>query len=246
MRKREDAFGHLLTDHFVSGHSTLEVVKRDDGYIDVGFGSEIYFSTYRDWPKHLREAIDSARGRVLDVGCGAGRHALYLQKRGRDVLGIDTSPLSVKLCRRRGVRSARVASATRIPARWGPFDTIIMMGNNFGLLENPKRARWLLKRFASLTGPDGVIIAETLDPYNTTAPYHLRYHRRNRRRGRMGGQVRIRVRYQDYATPWFDYLFVSKKELGVLLDGSGWRVRRYFEGGGPTYVMLLEKEDRSA
>ena len=39
----------------------------------------------------------------------------------------------------------------------------------------------------------------------------------------MGGQVRIRIRYKDYATPWFDYLLVSKKELAEILDGTGWQ-----------------------
>jgi 2-polyprenyl-3-methyl-5-hydroxy-6-metoxy-1,4-benzoquinol methylase len=51
-----------------------------------------------------KKAIDYAKGRVLDVGCGAGRHILYLQKKGLKVLGIDQSPLAVNMCKLRGAK----------------------------------------------------------------------------------------------------------------------------------------------
>ena len=57
----------------------------------------------------------------------------------------------------------------------------------------------------------------------------------------MSGQVRIRARYQKYKTPWFDYLFVSKKELESLLKGTGWKVRKYLDGPNDMYIMILEK-----
>jgi hypothetical protein len=92
-----------------------------------------------------------------------------------------------------------------------------------------------------MTANKGRIIAEILDPYDTTAPEHRRYHRRNRRRGRLAGQVRIRVRYKDWATPWFDYLFVSQPELRSILKGTGWGVERIIRSTGPTYMAILGK-----
>jgi hypothetical protein len=74
----------------------------------------------------------------------------------------------------------------------------------------------------------------------TDNPLHFAYHRRNRRRGRMAGQLRIRVRYQKYATPWFDYLVVSRKEMGTLLRGTGWAVERFLPGA-PTYIAVIGK-----
>jgi 2-polyprenyl-3-methyl-5-hydroxy-6-metoxy-1,4-benzoquinol methylase len=44
------------------------------------------------------EAMQFVKGRVLDVGCGEGRHSLYLQEKWFDVLGIDISPLAIKVC----------------------------------------------------------------------------------------------------------------------------------------------------
>ena len=102
--------------------------------------------------------------------------------------------------------------------------------------------RWLLRRFAGMTSPGARIIAETNDPYQTSNPLHLRYHRRNRAAGRMGGQIRIRVRYRNLATPYFDYLMVSKDEMRRIACGAGWRVARFIDSPGSIYIAVLEKE----
>lgn len=57
----------------------------------------------------------------------------------------------------------------------------------------------------------------------------------------MGGQFRMRVRYQDKATPWFDYLFVSRPELRRLLRGTPWQIERLIDSGGRSYVAVLTK-----
>jgi hypothetical protein len=112
---------------------------------------------------------------------------------------------------RRGVRDARVLPITRVSRRLGEFDTIAMLGNNFGLFGSPRRAHWLLARFRGLTSPTARILAELRHPYRTNDPDHRRYHQRNRRRGRLPGQLRLRVRCGGASTPWFDYLLVSPR-----------------------------------
>lgn len=57
----------------------------------------------------------------------------------------------------------------------------------------------------------------------------------------MSGQMRARVRYRRYCTPWFDYLIVSPDEMKAILTGTGWRVRRYLKSGGSVYVAVIEK-----
>ncbi|MFH1689895.1 MAG: class I SAM-dependent methyltransferase [Candidatus Eisenbacteria bacterium] len=240
MKKHQDAFGREIYDYFNHG-TGREIVERDDGLIDISSGPAAYFTEYKDWGPHLRKAIGYARGRVLDVGCGAGRHSLYLQKKGHDVLGIDVSPLAVKVTRLRGVREARVMPVTKVTSRLGTFDTVLMFGNNFGLFESRKRATWLLGRFRTVTSGDARIIVESCDPYRTTDRFHLDYHKLNRRRGRMPGQTRLRVRYRTYATPWFDYLLASPDEMKELVDGTGWKVTRVFRSRGPAYSAVIER-----
>ena len=122
----------------------------------------------------------------------------------------------------------------------GVFDTIVMLGNNFGLFGSKAKARGLLRRFHKLTSDRGRIVAETRDVYGTDDPAHLAYHERNRRRGRMAGQVRLRTRHRLQATPWFDYLMVSPSELVELLEGTGWHLARTLEADD-LYIAVIEK-----
>jgi len=240
MGKMHDAFGQEIWAHF-RGKDSFEIIERDDGYFDASSGAKVYFSDYGDWPSIERRAMAFAKGRVLDVGCGAGRHSLYLQGKGLDVTGIDNSPLAVKVCKLRGLKRVRLMSITQVDFNSNSFDTIIMLGNNFGLFGSEKRARWLLRKFYRMTSSDATIIAESNDPYRTDNPDHLRYHRLNRRRGRMAGQLRIRVRFGKYVGNWFNYLIVSKEEMKYLLKGTGWRVKEFISSKSSPYVAIIEK-----
>ena len=238
----QDAYGHLLSDYH-NGQENVEIVEREDRFINTSrLGPRTYFAEYQDWAEHQKLAIKYAAGRVLDIGCGAGRHAIYLQEQGHDVLGTDISPLAIQTCQHRGLNNALVMPVTQASSKLGTFDTILMMGHNFGLAGSYKRAKWLLRRFAAMTTDTAKIISETLNPYQTEDPCHLAYHQFNRDRGRMSGQLRLRIRYRHYITPWFDYLFVSKSEMEDILDGTAWQVERYIDAADtPTYVAILTK-----
>ena len=242
MTKTQDAFGQAMYDYLRGHRGGSEIVEREDGLVDVTGGPGIYFREYPEWPSYERRALRHAAGRILDVGCGAGRVALYLQQSGRDVVGIDNSPMAIRTCRSRGVRDARVLPVTGVNSRLGTFDTILMFGNNFGLMEGRKRAEWLLRRFHGMTSKRGRILAQSTDPHQTRQPDHLQYHAQNRRRGRMSGQVRIRVRYRKCATPWLDYLLVSKDEMTELLKDAGWSVWKFLDSNGPGYIAVIRKE----
>ena len=238
--KTGDAYGQWMLAA-LEGSVPGEIVERDDGFIALGsLGSGLYLAPFRRWPPHHRRAMRFVRGRTLDVGCGPGRVCLHLQERGHDVVGIDISPGAIEVSRRRGVHDARVLSIDDLDESLGTFDTIVMLGNNFGLFASAAKAKRLLRRFARLTSARGRIVAESRDVYATDDPDHLAYQARNRKRGRMSGQIRIRVRYRDLATPCFDYLMVSPDELRALAEPAGWTVARILESED-TYVAVLEK-----
>ena len=96
MKYDQDAYGHAVFD-YLKGMGGSEIGERDDGFVSPSGGPKVYFGNYRDWSPDQRKAMRYVRGRVLDIGCGAGRHSLYLQEKGFDVLGIDTSPLALKV-----------------------------------------------------------------------------------------------------------------------------------------------------
>jgi SAM-dependent methyltransferase len=236
----QDAYGQMMYDRW-QGMPSYEIDERDDGFVGSPLDAAAYLAPFAEWPAHQQRAMAYAVGSVLDVGCGAGRCSLYLQEQGHSVLATDLSPLAIRTCRERGLRHAQVLSITELTARAGIFDTIIMLGNNFGLFGSHKRARWLLRRFLSLTSPRARIIAESTDPHQTTVPEHLAYQERNRQRGRLPGQIRLRIRYRTYRTPWFDYLLVSEAEMEEILAGTGWQVAEYLDSPGPAYVAVIER-----
>jgi len=241
MKEVQDAYGRQVYD-YLKRKEAWQICERDDGFFGVSAGANYYFSEYEKWNDREKKAIRFVKGRVLDIGCGAGRVSLYLQRKGFDVLGVDVSPLAVRVCKLRGLRQVKLIPITKLSAKLGMFDTIIMFGGNFGLFGNPKRARSLLGRFRGMTSRNARILAESVDPHKTTNPAHLEYHKLNKSRGKMPGQVRIRVRYGKYVTPWFEYLLVSKNEMQSILKGTGWKLTKMIRSKGPAYVAVIEKE----
>src|SRR6266851_5724863 len=108
LTKNNDAFGEEIWAAFKEGYR-YEVVERDDGFLMVGDGPREWLADFRDWRKAQRHAMRFVRGqRVLDVGCGGGRVALYLQQKGLRITAIDNSPGAIRTCKARAVEDARV------------------------------------------------------------------------------------------------------------------------------------------
>jgi SAM-dependent methyltransferase len=241
VKASDDAFGQMLLAH-LEGQKAFEAIERSDGYVDLSSGPQAYFDPFRRWLPVERRAMRHVRGRVLDVGVGAGRVALHLQERGHDVVGIDNSPLTVEVARRRGVRDVRLVPFREVGPALGVFDTVVMMCNNFGLFGSAAGARRMLSRLRGLTSAKARIVAGSRDPYATDKPVHLELHRRNRERGRMSGQLRVRHRFGQYRGRWSDYLLVSPDEMRELAAGGGWQVERLLEDEGESYyVGILTK-----
>ncbi|MCW4035794.1 MAG: class I SAM-dependent methyltransferase [Candidatus Bathyarchaeota archaeon] len=235
-----DAFGKAFMAYH-RGEPSEHIVERDDGLVE-GTECDMYFEEYNGWLSHERDAILEARGRVLDVGCGAGRVALWLQERGCAVVAIDVSPLALEVSRLRGVRDCRLMDARNLNLPDGYFDTIIMFGNNFGIAGGFEETRQMLAEFHRVTKKDGTIIASTRDPLKTDNPAHLAYHERNRRRGRPPGLVRIRVGFRGEYDDWFELLMVGEEELIDMLKPTGWRLKRIYRSEGANYIAILAKK----
>lgn len=220
------------------------MLERDDGYVLHALDADFFFAERHAWDPYEQKAMDAVRGKVLDVGCGAGRHALDLQSKGHAVVAIDVSPVAIELCRSRGVTDARVMPLSRIGPGLGVFDGVLMMCGNWGLFESAGRAARLLRRLDRMTTPEARIVADSVDPLRTTDPAHLAYHEANVARGRYPGQVRIRIRYRRWATPWFEYLNSSPNEMAQILEGTPWQIEDVFDDGGADYAAVLRKRFR--
>lgn len=236
-----DAFGAALSACFEGGAKhgvALQIIERDDGFIESN-DMALYFATRDEWDELDRWACDDIAGRALDIGAGAGRHALYLQERGCAVTALDVSLLAVDVCSRRGVRDVFAGTVEDLVAtRIERFDAFVLLGNNLGLLRDRDYAKTFLEMLAAIARPGAKIVGTCINPYKSGHADHLAYHDRNRRAGRMAGQVRIRIRHRRLATPWWDYLFMSPDELTSVVTGTSWRIVEHRQRD-PLYAVRM-------
>ena len=100
--------------------------------------------------------------RVLDCPCGQGRHAHLLAESGYDVDGVDYSAALLKRARERGtgkqLRYTR-ADMRKLPARWsGRFDAVVNLFTSFGFFAQPADDARVIREFARVLKPGGVLI----------------------------------------------------------------------------------------
>lgn len=235
-----ELYAQAMLDYWMGKRVRVEF-ERDDGYRSFS-AIHSYFSTANQWPRMEREAMKRVRGRVLDLGCGPGRHALYLQSKGHRVVGLDASPTQVALARIRGVQEVYLGNVRRIPKGLGTFDTVLMLGNNLGLAGDVPRMRLFLRDLKSAMRRGGRLIGHSRLP-GTWSEDHLPYVRRNIARGRPPGLLTLRVHYRGHVGDWFDLLILSPEDLARIAHQSGWDLTRViWEGGyGPgDYIAVLE------
>ncbi len=235
----EDLFGQAFMD-FHKGRRFKLRLERDDGYVDEQDLS-LYFKDFDEFPDVERKALRHARGRVLDIGVGAGRVALHLQRQGMRVLGIDISDKALEVSRRRGVRELAKMSACDLRLRRDSFDTALAFCNNFGLCGNMDGVREMMERLHRIIRDDGVFLAESIHPTRTDNPRHLSYHRLNIERGRPPGQATLRELYRGKRGEWWDLLMVTPLEMRRLCTSTGWSIDRTYRGT-PAYVYVLRKD----
>jgi SAM-dependent methyltransferase len=228
-----DAFGAMLKAAH-DGAPAVAAIERDDG-LSTAHDPQIYFAPPAAWPPLEREACARASGRIVDIGCGAGRHSLALQRHGLAVTGIDVSAGACAVSRARGVTRVEQLDVEQLGRE--TFDTFLMLGSTFGLLGSPERAPSVLHALARSAAP-GARLLGTGGFSETDNPDHSPYHLRNRARGRPPGALRIRTRFGDLADPWIELWLFTPDELSALLEGSPWRIER-LDGESDNFLAEL-------
>ncbi|ADE03001.1 class I SAM-dependent methyltransferase [Haloferax volcanii] len=227
----DDALGLAMLDR-VRGCLRAPCVYRagDDARGTAGDAHvyENYLVPSERWPAAKREFVDSLRTPVLDVGCGAGQHALAVQARG-EVVAFDVSPNAVRAARKRGVETAVVGDmfdppveASRVGSSAGGFETVLANGTQVGLAGSLDRLADLLASFADLTSPSGEVVVDSYDPTRTDPERFFGY-RSDPREG--VARRTFRVEYGDLHGPMLDFVLVSPARLRAVAAEAGLDVR---------------------
>ena len=231
----KDPMGQAIRDYFETGHAgRLRVFSPqfDEDELPVA----ALFRTEECMPKLERTALDLCRGRVLDVGAGAGCHSLALQRRGLDVTAIDISPLSVEVMRCRGVKSA-VAADLFDETFSGCYDTVLMLMNGSGIIGQLERMPLFFHRMKQLLAAGGQVLMDSSD---------LRYVFENEDgswdidlNAGYYGELEYQMQYQKVKGEPFDWLYVDFDTLAFHAQANGFRAELVAKGSHYDYLARL-------
>ncbi len=197
---------------------------------------DLYFRTFDEMPLLEQLAMNYCQGSVLDIGAGAGSHALYLQDRSLAVSALEISPLSCEVMEQRGVQriinqDIRTYSADR-------YDTLLMLMNGIGLSETLSGLKQFLTHAALLLKPGGQLL---FDSSNVAYLYEEEVPQ-----GRYYGEIDYQYSYRKEETDWFTWLYVDHQTLFQLASAAGWRCELLMEDEHHQYLVRLTREADTA
>jgi SAM-dependent methyltransferase len=155
----KDLFGQALLD-YQNGNYTVDIITSTSISEEDVLPLPYLFRSYTEMPKLEQKALDLAQGKVLDVGCGAGSHSLYLQEKGHKVKAIDISKGAIEVCKQREIKNAELKN---ILDETETFDTILLLMNGTGVFEDLANTPKYLNHLKQLLKPNGQILIDSSD-----------------------------------------------------------------------------------
>lgn len=230
----KDLFGKAILD-FQTNNSPEAIVtetnisEADD--MDVAY----LFRGYNEMPKLEKKALQLAKGKILDVGCGAGSHALYLQTKGFEVAAIDISANAVKACELRGLKNVRAQNLLDIENK--KFDTILLLMNGTGIFGSLAETSKYLQKLQSLLNPDGQILIDSSDIIymfdqaedgSYMIPANGYY-----------GELTFTISYKNQTEEPFPWLYLDYNTLQNAAHANGFEIELVQEGKHFDYLAKL-------
>jgi SAM-dependent methyltransferase len=193
---------------------------------------DFYFRDMDHMPELEWVALQHCRGKILDIGAGAGSHALSLQQMGQDVTALEISPLSAALMEKRGVASVIRQDFFQLAS--GAFDTLLLLMNGIGLAGNIDGLRTFLTLAKRLLRPGGQLVFDSSDiSYlypEGTPPKEEPYY----------GEVFFRYEYKKAVSDWFPWLFIDRDTLKSLASREGWLTEVLYDDQQGQYLVKCQ------
>lgn len=156
----KDLFGKAILD-FQTKNSPEDLITETSISEADEMSVAYLFRSFDEMPIIEQKALHLSKGKVLDIGCGAGSHGLHLQEKGFEVTAIDISENAIKTCELRGLKNAKVKNVLELENE--KFDTILLLMNGTGIFGTLEKTPEFLQKLKSLLHPNGQILIDSSD-----------------------------------------------------------------------------------
>lgn len=155
-----DILGNALLDYYKDNYTEDIITESTISEADE-MPLPYLFRNYNDMPQLEQKAMQLAKGKTLDVGCGAGNHSLFLQNvKKLNTTAIDVSKGATEVAKSRGVKQVVHKNLFEIS---DTYDTILLLMNGIGLCGKLERINVFLQHLKSLLNKDGQILLDSSD-----------------------------------------------------------------------------------
>ncbi|HQW68786.1 MAG TPA: class I SAM-dependent methyltransferase [Flavobacterium sp.] len=230
----KDLFGKAILD-FQTNNSPEDIVTETN--ISEADEMEVayLFRSFDQMPKLEQEALQLSKGKILDIGCGAGSHSLHLQENNFDVTAIDISENAIKACQLRGLKNAKVQNLLDIEDE--KFDTILLLMNGTGIFGTLNETSKYLQKLKSLLNPNGQILIDSSDIIymfdedddgSYLVPANQYY-----------GELTFTISYKNETETAFPWLYLDYNTLQNVAHANGFNCELVIEGKHFDYLAKL-------
>ena len=154
-----DVFGEAILDYQL-GKCKEDIITSTSISDDEPLKVSYLFRTFDDMPLLEQTALNMAKGTILDIGCGAGSHSLFLQEKGFEIKSIDISPKAIACCRLRGLQNVDVLNVLN---ETDSFDTLLLLMNGSGIFKSLEQTPEVLAHLKTLLNKNGQILVDSSD-----------------------------------------------------------------------------------
>jgi len=233
--KKTDIFGLAVADYYFNNKPENILVHAED-FDDDEIPTEYLFRSFEEMPLLEQKALQLASGKVLDVGCCAGSHAIFLQQKKLEVKAIDISEGAVKVAELRGVGNVKVQDFFQLKNE--KFDTILLLMNGSGIIGKLNNLTAFFSHATSLLNPNGKILLDSSDLYYLFDADEDggiwvdpdQYY----------GELSYSISYKGKVSEKFNWLYIDFDSLSLAAESNGFTCELVQKGEHYDYLAMLK------
>lgn len=223
IEKKGDPVGAAILD-YIKTRKPDDIIVSSDICEDDVIPVEVLFRNQIEMPDLELMALESCKGKVLDVGAGAGAHSKELIDRGLDVDSIEISDGAVEYMKSIGLNARKI---NFFDLKNDKYDTILMMMNGIGIAGKLSNLENTLLQAKSLLQPGGKILCDSSDIkylyededgalwVDLNSEYY--------------GNFRFQMKFKKEKGPWFDWLYVDFDNLFNAAKNVGLKAKKILD-----------------